>query len=377
MKTILVNQQASTAEYWKELRNYFLDRILIGFLILAVFGIPLSLSRAFFYGWQPLYLIQTGSAIGVILLYLLRRRLPFSLKAGILITDILILSITGLITFGLAGGGVPFLLLLQFLVASIYRPRIALLWFIFLFSAFIAIGAAFASGHIKLTVDFNAYMTNPASWAPIWLLFGVIGIVAFRAMGTMQQTLLTLLKEVEAQRDEIHHLANHDHLTGLPTMRLAQDRLEVAIHHAERHNEKVALFFIDLDGFKQVNDEFGHESGDYALKITAQRMLSIVRAEDTVARRSGDEFLVILGSLTDSEYIADIARRMVTEIAKPIDYHGLTFALGASIGISIFPDNTRNIEDLKELADQAMYGVKNAHKNGFSLSTIFDTTETP
>lgn len=375
MKTVLVDQPASTVAYWGELRNYFLDRILIGFLILAIFGIPLSFSRILFYGWRPLYLIQIGSAILVIFLYLLRGRLPFPLKAGILVLDILVLALTGLITFGLAGGGVPFLLLLQFLVASIYPPRIALLWFIVLFSAFIAIGIAFTSGRLDLTIDFNAYMTHPASWAPILLLFGVIGIVAFRAMGTIQHTLLTLLQAVEAQRDEIQHLANHDHLTGLPTMRLAQDRLEMAIYHAERHYEKVALFFIDLDGFKKINDEFGHECGDHALKITAQRMLSIVRAEDTVARRSGDEFLVIIGSLIDGQYITDIARQMIIEISKPIDHHGLTFALGASIGIAIFPDHTRNIEVLKGLADQAMYSVKNAQKNSFSFSTSLDATE--
>ncbi len=100
-----------------------------------------------------------------------------------------------------------------------------------------------------------------------------------------------------------------------------------------------------------------------------------MRTEDTVARRSGDEFLVILGSLTDSTCVTDIAKRMVTEIAKPIDHDGLTFALGASIGISIFPDNTRDIEVLKQLADQAMYSVKNAQKNGFSFATSFDATE--
>jgi PleD family two-component response regulator len=126
-------------------------------------------------------------------------------------------------------------------VASIYRPRTALIWFIFTFAILMIIGIGFVSGSLKLQVDFNNYMTNISSWASVWMLLVVIGVVAFRAMGVVQHTLLTLLQEVEEQRDQISHLANHDQLTGLPTMRLAQDRLEMAIHHAERNNEKVAV----------------------------------------------------------------------------------------------------------------------------------------
>ncbi len=374
MTLISINRQTSISDHWSELRSYFLDRILVGFLFLATFGLPISLLRALSYGWRPIYMTQIVLAIVFILLYLCRNRVAFSLKAGILVLNVFILSMVGLMTFGLSGGGVPFLLLLQFLVVSLYRPRIALICFVFTFALFVTIGIAFHSGSLKLTVDLNIYTTNLAAWASIWILFGVIGVVVFRAMGVVQYTLLTLLQEVEKQRDEINHLANHDHLTGLPTMRLAQDRLEIALHHAERNHEKVAILFIDLDGFKKINDEFGHDCGDQALKETAQRMLSVVRAEDTVARRSGDEFLVILGSLTENNYISNIAKRIIVEISKPISHNGLTFALGASIGISIFPDNARTIEELKDLADQAMYSVKNAQKNGFSFSVVSDTT---
>lgn len=372
MKNLSPDRQISALEHWGELRNYFIDRILIGFLILAVIGLPVSLSRSFVYGWQLVYTVQSITAVCIVLLYLFRTQLPFSFKSRFLITNILILALMGLGTFGLSGGGVPFLLLLQFLVASIYRPRVALLWFIFTFAILILIGISIVSGSVKLEVDFNDYMTNLSSWASVWILFGVIGIVAFRAMGVVQHTLLTLLQEVEEQRDQINHLANHDQLTGLPTMRLAQDRLEMAIHYAERNNEKVAVLFIDLDGFKKINDDFGHECGDYVLKETARCMLQIVRAEDTVARRSGDEFLVILGNVTEKQDISTAAKRIITEISQPINHNEISFTVGASIGISIFPDNSRDPEELKRFADKAMYEVKNAQKNGFSFSRFSD-----
>lgn len=368
MLKTLINSKNSVSEYWNELRTYLLDRILGGFLLLAAVGMPISLSRVFTFGWQPVYVVQLLIAICVILLHLFRYRLSFSFKLTFLVVSLFLLSFMGLKTFGLASGGVPFLILLQFLAASFYRPHVGLIYFILTSILFIGVGISFITGNLEIQVNFNAYMTNISAWMSVWIVFTVISIVAFHAMGMMQHTLLVLLREVEHQRDEIHHLANHDHLTGLPTMRLAQDRLKMAIHHADRNNEKVAILFIDLDGFKQINDRLGHECGDYTLKEIARCMSQIVRTDDTVARRGGDEFLVILGGITDLSYVSIIAQRIIDGISRPILYNHVSFALSASIGISIFPDNSRSIEKLQHLADEAMYSVKNAQKNNFMFS---------
>ena len=370
MNTLSPDRQLSATEHWHELRGYFLDRILIGFVILALIGLPVSLSRAWFHGWHLVYTIQSIIALVVLLLYVLRHQLSFALKSGVLIFSLLILALMGLKTFGLAGGGVPFLLLLQFLVSSIYPLQTALIWFFSTFAMLVVIGLGCIAGNIQFTIDFNDYMTRLSSWASVWILFGVIGIVAFRAMGVVQHTLLSLLKEIEEQRNYINHLANHDQLTGLPTMRLAQDRLEMAVNHAEYNQGKVAVLLMDLDGFKQINDRFGYEYGDRALKETAQRMRQIVRANDTVARRSGDEFLVILESQGDTQYFSITAERIIREISQPIHHNNMWFTVGASIGIAIFPDHSRNIEELKSLADQAMYDVKNQQKNSFSFAKV-------
>lgn len=178
----------------------------------------------------------------------------------------------------------------------------------------------FVLKNLGFRIGFNVYINSIFAWMSAWIWFSVISAIAFRAMGIMQHTLLVLRQEIEHQRDEINHLANHDHLTGLPTMRLAQDRLEMAIHYAERNNEKVAILFIYLDGLKQVNDRLGHECRDNALKEAARRMSQMVRTDDTVARRSGDEFLIILEGVNDLYYISTIAEKMIAAIAQPMVY---------------------------------------------------------
>ena len=175
------------------------------------------------------------------------------------------------------------------------------------------------------------------------------------------------LAEVNAQRNELERLATHDHLTGLLTMRLADDRLQVACSGARRSNAKVALLFIDLDGFKAINDQFGHEVGDEVLKMVASRLRENVRAEDTAARIGGDEFVLVLGNLPDPGAAAQVAENIGLALARPIDIDGRSMQVGASIGIAIFPDHSSDLANLRRMADRAMYRVKNAGKGCYAF----------
>ncbi len=174
--------------------------------------------------------------------------------------------------------------------------------------------------------------------------------------------------QLAEQRDEIAHLANHDQLTGLPVWRLGKDRLEVALAAAHRTQQKVALMFIDLDGFKAVNDTFGHDAGDVVLVEVARRLQKEIRAEDTVARMGGDEFVVVLGRLEDDNHAAQIAARMIFSVAQDIAFEGRKLRVGSSIGIALYPENGNSVESLLLAADQAMYGVKRAGKNNFAFA---------
>ena len=168
--------------------------------------------------------------------------------------------------------------------------------------------------------------------------------------------------------EKIHHLAHHDALTNLPNRNLYIERVERAIYRAERSNKPLALMFVDLDKFKPINDELGHEAGDVVLKTVAERMLSCVRQSDTVARFGGDEFVAILENLDCAESAAVVAKKVISKLTDSIPVPGDKHAtVGASIGISIFPEDGATMDELARAADEAMYAVKEEGRNNFKF----------
>jgi diguanylate cyclase (GGDEF)-like protein/PAS domain S-box-containing protein len=173
------------------------------------------------------------------------------------------------------------------------------------------------------------------------------------------------ITERKKAEEQIQYLATHDLLTDLPGLRLAKDRLSVALNMARRYKKAVAVMFIDLDGFKAVNDTLGHDAGDYVLQQVAQRMLSCVRETDTVARVGGDEFLIIATEINAPENATQIAEKVIHLVSQPVTFKGKQAVVGTSIGIALFPDHGEDMDQLIKQADEAMYRVKNAGKNGF------------
>lgn len=183
-------------------------------------------------------------------------------------------------------------------------------------------------------------------------------VIGFRGIGRD----VTERKRIEEQ---IKHLATHDVLTDLPTMRLAKDRLKMTISLAQRNRMMLVVMFIDLDGFKEVNDTLGHDAGDYVLKQVAKRLISCVRASDTVARIGGDEFLIIANGIHVPENAVQIARKVIGVVSRPIDYNGGQAVVGSSIGIALCPNDAQDMEQLIKKADDAMYKIKKTGKNGY------------
>src|SRR5664280_3547938 len=130
------------------------------------------------------------------------------------------------------------------------------------------------------------------------------------------------LTERKHAEEQLQYLATHDLLTDLPSLRLAKDRLSVALNMARRYKKVVAMMFIDLDGFKDVNDTLGHDAGDYVLQQVAQRMLSCVRETDTVTRVGGDEFLIIATEINAPESAAQIAKKVIHLVSQPVSFKG-------------------------------------------------------
>ena len=170
-----------------------------------------------------------------------------------------------------------------------------------------------------------------------------------------------------AQAEEMSHSARHDFLTGLPNRMFFEDRLTSAIAIAPRHRKKVAVLFIDLDGFKHVNDSLGHSMGDKLLQSVARRLLECVRGSDTVSRQGGDEFTVLLSEIELPQDAAISARRMLAAIAEPhvIDEHELSIT--GSVGISIYPDDGEDGRLLIQNADTAMYRSKEIGRHTYQF----------
>jgi diguanylate cyclase (GGDEF)-like protein/PAS domain S-box-containing protein len=179
------------------------------------------------------------------------------------------------------------------------------------------------------------------------------------------------ITERKKAEEQIQYLVTHDLLTNLPSLRFAKDRLSVALNMARRYKKAVAVMFIDLDGFKDVNDTLGHDAGDYVLQQVAQRMLSCVRETDTVSRVGGDEFLIIATEINAPENVVQIAKKVIHLVSQPIIFNGSQAVVSASIGIALFPDDGQDMDQLIKKADEAMYRVKKGGKNGFCF--ISDT----
>ncbi len=165
----------------------------------------------------------------------------------------------------------------------------------------------------------------------------------------------------------IWHVAHHDGLTGLPNRTLLHDRLEQALAQAMRDRHRVAVMFLDLDRFKNVNDTLGHAIGDELLKHVAERLKSVVRAVDTVSRLGGDEFVVVLHEVSSPDDVVQVAEKILGALASAVSIEGHQLRATPSIGISIFPDDGDEVFGLMKSADTAMYHAKAAGRNNFQF----------
>lgn len=165
------------------------------------------------------------------------------------------------------------------------------------------------------------------------------------------------------------HRALHDALTDLPNRALLMERLGQLIQASARSNRWIAVLFLDLDGFKAVNDSLGHDAGDMVLRVVAQRLVTLVRQADTVARMGGDEFVVMLDGPTSHQEIETIALRIIDVVGKPIAYENRFVNVGASVGIAVLPQDGLSPSDALKLADSAMYGAKRAGKNTYRFAS--------
>lgn len=181
--------------------------------------------------------------------------------------------------------------------------------------------------------------------------------------GFQARFLWNLMTRLKQTNEQILHLAHHDALTALPNRTLFYDRLNQTMARARRDKESVAVLFLDLDGFKLINDTLGHDAGDVLLQKVAKRIVACVRDSDTVARVGGDEFTVILCNVRTHNSVDRVCRIICEAIARPFTLNGRDCSVSASVGIAIYPDNGETAEQLVKFSDAAMYLAKRSGKN--------------
>jgi len=200
----------------------------------------------------------------------------------------------------------------------------------------------------------------------------VDGYIGYIQDITAQKKTEKLLKQ---QTELLQKQAHYDILTCLPNRALFKDRLSQAIISSKRNNAKFALFFIDLDQFKQINDSLGHHIGDEVLIQAAKRLNSVIREEDTLARLGGDEFTIILKDLQSMQSTSMVAKKIVDIMKEPIQIRTHSLYVTASIGISIYPQNATSDDNLIKFADVAMYKAKDAGRNNFQFYSADMTSQ--
>lgn len=173
--------------------------------------------------------------------------------------------------------------------------------------------------------------------------------------------------QLSRQKQELRHAAFHDALTDLPNRRHLIEQCESALRGARQSDENLALLLIDLDHFKPINDQHGHDAGDMLLQHIARRLREHVRGSDTVARLGGDEFAVLIGGADAQHYADDVAERLLAELARPVDYAGHALNVSISIGAAFYPQHAEQFAGLYKAADQALYQAKAAGRSGYAV----------
>ena len=362
-----------------QIREALVDDSLRGVMWLTLCVLVLSIWRNFF-GTAEL---RAPVAFAVVLLsttvvttaFVMRRRLSYRLKSRALLFMLFLAGMGGMISFG-AGAPTGSYFAMGFFIASILYQRTAVFSLI---AGTVALTALIAfsviSGYQAIGINLNEVARQPSAWVNVLMTTALTAGTIATAAGSFTRSVYSLLGdlhrqqiEIAQQRDQIQHLAMHDKLTGLPLLLLAEDRSAVAIAHAQRFDTKVAFMFIDLDGFKDINDHHGHDAGDAVLKEVALRLKASVRSADTAARVGGDEFLVILNNVTAAHFAGEVAQKILQALAAPLAYGERQLSVGASIGIALYPDHALGLDELKRAADKAMYGVKASGKNGVAYA---------
>lgn len=327
----------------------------------------------------------------LILVYItINRNLSATFRSWMVITLAYLTGIVSMARGGLAGDGTIYLTVLPILAITLINARTGIYVTGISLSTFVLFGILAQTGALNQWLIIRENPQSADQWLYHGLVMGTLIIITsfvvarfsvfqVETLDSVQEVSKALadanelLEQKVQQRTEelsnanqhLRFLATHDHLTGLPNRVLFFDRLEQTIKKARRQKQRFALFFIDLDDFKRINDTFGHAVGDQVLRAAGNFINDTIRDSDTVSRLSGDEFTIILDNVRNRSNVEVIAQKTLKAVSQPIQVSKETIIMTVCIGISIFPDDGEDAETLFRKSDAAMYQVKDQGKNSY------------
>ena len=349
-----------------ESKQQLVKDVWLGAAVLAAVDAPIAIWRACDVGMSSQLLTHMVLFVLIICAVSLRNTMRYQVLAPLLIGGTFIAGIAGAFSLGMTGAGYFWIAFSVLLVSLLYSFRTSAIAATIAALTTMIAGYCFASGTLTPAVDLNAHASSVSGWVNFLAVITIVPFVMLFAVHRFRNQLEVLYTMLEEQKAQLEILASYDQLTGLPVMRLADDRFRKAQIAATRAEDKLAVMFIDLDGFKIVNDTFGHDAGDLVLQEVAERLKKSVRVSDTVARIGGDEFMIIL-SYSSTMNLADIAKALIDRIKQPVQVRDTLVEIGASVGIAL-AEPEAEIKGLRAKADSAMYKAKSGGRNQFCFA---------
>ena len=299
---------------------------------------------------NPLSIVYPFLYLVALTFYLTRRRIGAQRIAWLTVILLYLAATAGMMVYGLAGNSAAVYMAFCFVSTTFFGVRGGAAAAALSVGSMALIGGMLVGGRISMNVDLPAFMLNPFSWVAAVLTVGSMSWLVLSQVGRLNDRYMKLLGEQ-------HHQARHDSLTGLNNRMALESVLDQAIADALRENLGLAVFLLDLDRFKNINDSLGHNVGDHLLVEVASRLQACVRGADTVARLSGDEFVVLLPRLASPD-VTSVAAKLVEALSAPYWIGDRELRTTPSIGISLCPQDAQDVESMIKYADTAMYAAK-------------------
>ena len=358
-----MSDQVSTSSEIASNKPAALKKLIVGIFWVTVLTVSLSLSRVHYTGWLDVYYLHIVFGLSTTAVFIFRNSTPYKRQLFFVLLIPIAISTSSMLFMGIFGTGVLWGVFTLLIAVVFESKRYTVLLAMYLGTVYLYSGYLFTFSGQAFPVDANLYLSNPHSWALVFFgafIFITLIVIVFK---NQNDDMEALLLKLESQNIEITRLANYDNLTGLPVIRLFLEEVKRSLLQQRREQRFISVLFMDLDGFKKINDTHGHDAGDYILKNVANRILECIREEDIAARMGGDEYVVLINS-SEPVSIDKLCDRVISSIQSPFQFSGKDLFVGVSIGVAQLNKNSdiQEPEALIKLADQAMYEVKKAEK---------------